>query len=104
MMDHEPALVVGSTEEFERWLEANGATETSVWVVIFNKASKKQVVTFPTFLEVGISFGWIDVKTKSIDEERYGIRFVPRRPKSNWTEGNRALARRLIAEGRMRSE
>ena len=32
--------------------------------------------------------------------DRYAIRFVPRRPGSNWSETNRQLARRLLDEGR----
>jgi hypothetical protein len=36
-----------------------------------------------------------------MDEERYALRFSPRRPKSNWTETNKERARTLIIEGRM---
>jgi uncharacterized protein YdeI (YjbR/CyaY-like superfamily) len=101
-VDGEPLIEAGSIEVFERWLEVNGASATAVWVAIYKKASKKQVVTYAQLLEVGLCFGWIDVKERRLDDERYAIRFVPRRPKSTWSEINRALARRLIAEGRMR--
>jgi uncharacterized protein YdeI (YjbR/CyaY-like superfamily) len=60
------------------------------------------VVTFDQLLEVALCHGWVDVQTKGIDEERYGIRFVPRRPGSNWSPTNRAIVTRLLAEGRMR--
>jgi hypothetical protein len=36
-----------------------------------------------------------------MDEERYALRFSPRRPKSNWTETNKARARKMLAEGKM---
>jgi hypothetical protein len=36
-----------------------------------------------------------------MDAERYAQRFSPRRKRSNWTEANKAIARRLLAEGRM---
>jgi uncharacterized protein YdeI (YjbR/CyaY-like superfamily) len=45
--------------------------------------------------------GWVDTQTKHIDDERYAIRFVPRRQRSTWSPKNRAMARRLIDEGRM---
>ena len=45
--------------------------------------------------------GWVDTQTKRIDVERYAIRYVPRRPGSNWSARNRATARRLVLEGRM---
>jgi uncharacterized protein YdeI (YjbR/CyaY-like superfamily) len=51
--------------------------------------------------EVALCHGWVDTQTKHIDDERYAIRFVPRRPRSNWSEKNRAMARRLVADGRM---
>jgi hypothetical protein len=40
-------------------------------------------------------------QTKRIDDERYAIRFVPRRPGSHWSPKNRLLARRLLEEGRI---
>jgi uncharacterized protein YdeI (YjbR/CyaY-like superfamily) len=51
--------------------------------------------------EVALCHGWVDTQTKRIDEARYAIRFVPRRPPSNWSEKNREMARRLVAESRM---
>ncbi|HEY5902171.1 MAG TPA: hypothetical protein VIU39_06440, partial [Anaerolineales bacterium] len=48
-----------------------------------------------------LCFGWIDSTEKSMDSERYALRFSPRRPKSNWTEANRERARSLVASGRM---
>jgi len=38
---------------------------------------------------------------KGMDAECYALRFSPRRMKSNWTDANRAIARRLIEQGRM---
>jgi hypothetical protein len=36
-----------------------------------------------------------------MDEERYALRFSPRRQKSNWTETNKERARKMIDEGKM---
>jgi uncharacterized protein YdeI (YjbR/CyaY-like superfamily) len=102
MVDDFPGLPIGDWRQLDDWLEANGAEERQLWVSIYKKSSRKQTVTYEQLLEVGLCHGWIDVQTKSVDDERYAIRFVPRRPKSNWANSNRALARRLIAEGRMR--
>ena len=41
--------------------------------------------------------------TKGIDDDWYGMRFQPRRPKSNWSESQQGgRVARLTAEGRMR--
>jgi hypothetical protein len=61
-------------------------------------------VSFDELLEGAITRGWIDVLTKSVDEERYGIRFVPRKTESNWSATNRAIVKRLVAKGRMHPE
>ena len=94
-------LEVHSPQDFAEWLETHGAKAREIWPIIYKKASGKQTVTYAQLLEVAISYGWIDVMEKSVDGERYALRFMPRRKKSNWTEGNRAIARRLLAEGRM---
>lgn len=88
-------------DDFARWLAEHGRSKKEIWVAIYKKASGKQTVTYPRLVETALRFGWIDGLAKSIDAERYAQRFSPRRKNSNWTETNKAIARRLIAEGRM---
>jgi uncharacterized protein YdeI (YjbR/CyaY-like superfamily) len=59
------------------------------------------MVGFDALLETALCHGWVDTQTKRIDDERYAIRFVPRRAGSNWSALNRQLALRLLAEGRV---
>ncbi len=86
---------------FRRWLLKNHATKSEIWLLQYKKASTKRAVSYAEAVEEAICFGWIDSSVRRLDEERYAIRFTPRRPKSNWTEANRALAKRLELEGRM---
>ncbi len=101
-LDVTAAVPVDSVQAFEEWLSANGASERELVVAIYKKASGKQTVGFDELLEAALCHGWVDVQTKGIDAERYAIRFVPRRPGSNWSETNRRIVARLVAEGRMR--
>ena len=94
-------LDVNTPQDFANWLATHGATAREIWPVIYKKASGKQTVTYAQLVEIAICYGWIDVMEKSIDSERYALRFMPRRPKSHWTEANRAIARRLLDAGRM---
>jgi uncharacterized protein YdeI (YjbR/CyaY-like superfamily) len=87
--------------EFDAWLAANGAKEHDVIVAIWKKASGRQTVGLRTLQEVALCHGWVDTQTKRIDDERYAVRFVPRRSGSTWGAKNRAMARRLLAEGRV---
>jgi uncharacterized protein YdeI (YjbR/CyaY-like superfamily) len=100
-LDVSRATPFATASEFDRWLTGHGATERELIVAIFKKASGRQTVTFDELLETALCHGWVDTQTKSIDDERYAIRFVPRRPGSNWSQTNRETARRLIREDRM---
>ena len=100
-LDVSRATPVSSASQFDRWLRDHGATERELIVAIFKKASGRQTVTFNELLETALCHGWVDMQTKSIGDERYAIRFVPRRPGSNWSPTNREIARRLLREERM---
>jgi uncharacterized protein YdeI (YjbR/CyaY-like superfamily) len=98
-LDTDRAIEMASAEDFDQWLRSS-AGERDVIVAIYKKASGKQTVTFDALLETALCHGWVDTQTKGIDDERYAIRFVPRRAGSNWSEINRRIAKRLVAEGR----
>jgi uncharacterized protein YdeI (YjbR/CyaY-like superfamily) len=87
---------------WEAWLESHHETEREVWLVSWKKATGRQQLSYGEAVEVAMQFGWVDSLEKSIDAERFKQRWTPRRLTSNWTEKNAALAKRLIAEGRMR--
>lgn len=92
-----------STTEFEDWLAANGETASEYWVRFYKKSSPHFTVELPALIEVALCYGWIDVKGRRVDDDLRAIRFTPRRPKSNWSDINRAAAKRLIAGGRMQA-
>ena len=100
-MDIGETLEASSAHVFAEWLAAHGQDKSEIWVVLHKKASGKQTVTYPELVGVGVAYGWIDSMSKGIDEEKYAQRFSPRHEGSNWTDGNKAIARRLIQEGRM---
>ena len=95
---------VTSDSEFDAWLRAHGESEQEVFVAIFKKSSGKQTVTVSDLQETALCHGWIDSRGVRIDDERWAIRFTPRRPGSNWSDKNRNSARRLLAERRMTPE
>ena len=95
------AIEVSTADELDAWLADHGTGATDVVVAIRNRASGRQTVTLLALQEVALCHGWVDTQTKHIDEARYAIRFVPRRPRSHWSEKNRALARRLLDAERM---
>ena len=100
-LDISRAVTFATADDFYEWLARNGSEEQELIVGIYKKGSGKQTVTLDELQETALCHGWIDGKAGSIDEEKWAVRFTPRRPRSNWSEINRERVRRLTAEGRM---
>ena len=94
-------IYVTTGDEFRKWLLKNHKTKKEIWLIQYKKATKKPSINYVDAVEEALCFGWIDGLEKSMDAERYALRFSPRRPKSNWTNTNKERARKMIAEGRM---
>ena len=86
---------------FARWMEANHARETELWLRVYKKGSDLPTVTTAQALDVALCWGWIDGIRKSLDEESFLQRYTPRRARSIWSQINRDHVARLIAAGRM---
>jgi uncharacterized protein YdeI (YjbR/CyaY-like superfamily) len=87
---------------WRRWLEKNHAKATEHWVGFYKRGSGKPSMTWPESVDEALCFGWIDAVRKSIDGERYTIRFTRRRPGSVWSAINVKRVAALRVEGRMR--
>ena len=90
-----------SASGFRRWLEANHAPVSELWVGFFKKDSGKGGLTYTEAVDEALCFGWIDGLKKRVDELSYTHRFTPRKPKSNWSRINVQHAGRLKQTGRM---
>jgi uncharacterized protein YdeI (YjbR/CyaY-like superfamily) len=91
-----------SVDEIRDWFEANHSDAEQLWVGLYKKGASKSGIKMQDALDQALCFGWIDTKGQRIDDERWMVRFVPRRPKSNWSERNSARVEKLIADGLMR--
>ena len=94
-------LYVTNRDDFRKWLIPNHKIKKEIWLIQYKKATRKPSINYVEAVEEAICFGWIDGLEKSMDAERYALRFSPRRPKSNWTNTNKDRARKMIAEHRM---
>jgi uncharacterized protein YdeI (YjbR/CyaY-like superfamily) len=100
-MDISGAIQIDDIRDFDRWLADNGGGQREVIVSIYKKASGKQTVTLTDLQEVALCHGWVDNLGQRVDDERWALRFTPRKPGSNWSQLNRDMAKRLLAEGRV---
>jgi uncharacterized protein YdeI (YjbR/CyaY-like superfamily) len=88
--------------EFDAWLEAHVDLQAGVWLKIAKKGSGVPSLTDDEAVDLGLCYGWISGQRKAYDEVYYLQKYVPRRPRSRWSQVNVAKVEELIAAGRMR--
>jgi len=96
-----PLLAPASRAELRAWLVQNHATSSGVDLAVGKKGNTVTTLTYDDAVEEGLAFGWIDSVTHRLDEQRYAIRFTPRRRGSIWAKSNKARVARLTEAGLM---
>ena len=97
----EDPIFFASQDAFQNWLEEHPDVR-EVWVGYFRKSTGRPSLTWSTSVDVALCFGWIDGIRKTIDEQRYKIRFTPRNMASVWSAVNVKKAHELIRLGKMK--
>ncbi len=90
-----------SGDAFRRWLATHAGTARELVVGFYKKSSGHPGLTYAEALDQALCFGWIDGVRKSLDDERYTIRFSPRQAKSIWSRVNLRHIERLKKAGLM---
>ncbi len=101
MPDADELLIFANREAWRAWLEAHHASETEAWVCHYKKKAGKQALAYEEAVEEALCFGWIDGLLRRVDDERFALRYSPRKARSVWSESNKKRVEKLIAEGRM---
>jgi uncharacterized protein YdeI (YjbR/CyaY-like superfamily) len=86
---------------WRKWLAANHASTTEVWLVYHKKHTGKASVAYLDALDEALCHGWIDSLVRRIDADRYAIKYTPRKPGSKWSAINRKRYAALEAAGRL---
>jgi uncharacterized protein YdeI (YjbR/CyaY-like superfamily) len=94
-------LYFASPDEMAAWLEDHHATASEVWIGLYKKGSARSGITLREAQDQGLRYGWIDSLARRVDDDSWMLRFTPRRPNSNWVQGNVDRAEELIAQGLM---
>lgn len=98
-----PILAFKDLAALERWLEAQPANSPGLWIKFAKAGSGIESVTKPEAIDAALCAGWIDGQLDKYDDAHWLVRFTPRKPRSKWSQVNRARAEELIAAGRVRS-
>ncbi len=83
------------------WLEEHHAKDPAAWLIIQKKHSKRKGLSLNEAVEEALCYGWIDGKLRRLDEQRYLLRFSPRKPNSIWSFSNIRRVEKLVASGKI---
>jgi len=87
--------------ELRAWFERHHADTPELLVGYWKKHTGKAGVTHTEAIEQALCFGWIDSIGRRIDDDRYQVRFTPRRTGSVWSAVNVAAVARLTEQAMM---
>ncbi|MBT2470813.1 YdeI/OmpD-associated family protein [Streptomyces sp. ISL-66] len=101
-LDGVEVIAFANAEAFESWLAAHHTRNAGVWVKLAKKTSGIASVSAGELVDSGLCYGWISGQRRSLDERYYLQKYVPRRPRSLWSQVNVDKVAELTALGRMR--
>ena len=90
-----------SPAHLRKWFARNGATAGELIVGFMKVSTGKAGLSWPEAVDEALCVGWIDGVRHRLDDERYKIRFTPRKSGSHWSAVNIRRVAELQAQGRM---
>jgi uncharacterized protein YdeI (YjbR/CyaY-like superfamily) len=101
MADANETLYFKKPGNWRGWLEKNHSSKKEVWLTFYKKHTGKPSLSLDEAVEEALCYGWIDSTLKRIDDERYILRFSPRRRGSVWATSNLERIESLKKQGKM---
>ena len=90
-------------KEFRSWLAKHHKTEVELIVGYYKVHSGRPSMTWSESVDQALCYGWIDGIRRRIDEDRYCIRFTPRKAGSKWSDVNLEKVKVLTRKRLMRA-
>jgi uncharacterized protein YdeI (YjbR/CyaY-like superfamily) len=87
--------------ELRKWFRSNHEQAGDLWVGFYKKGSGQPSISWPESVDEALCAGWIDGIRKTIDADRYAIRFTRRRSNSIWSAVNIKRMAELTAQKRV---
>jgi uncharacterized protein YdeI (YjbR/CyaY-like superfamily) len=97
--DELPRFQPATRAAWRAWLAEHGATEVGVWIVTFKRSTGKASPSYDDLVEECLCFGWVDSKSKGLDDELTMLLVTPRKPGSGWSRPNKQRIEKLSAVG-----
>src|SRR5262250_1339266 len=90
---------IRDSKRWRAWLQKHHAKSAGVWLVFHKSHTRVKSVPYEEAVRHALCFGWIDSLVKRLDEDRYALKFTPRKPTSKWSDINRKRWAELKAAG-----
>lgn len=88
-----------SRSELRHWLADNCDVADSFWLVTYKKHVAKYYIPYGEVVEELLCFGWIDSRTRRLDDDRTILLVAERKPGSTWSASNKRRVARLAKAG-----
>ena len=96
-----PKREFSSRQELRDWLDDNHDAAETFWLVSFKKHVADRYVPYDVIVEELLCFGWIDGRTRRLDEDRTMLLVAPRKAGSTWSASNKKRVASLEKAGLM---
>ena len=96
-----PRIEFRSRQAIRDWLAENHATADPFWLVTYKKHVQAHHVPYGDVVEELLCYGWIDSRTRRVDDDRTMLLVSPRKPGSTWSASNKKRVAKLIEHGLM---
>ena len=100
MTDH-PRIEFKSRQAIRDWLSENHASAGTFWLVTYKKHVAEHYVPYGDIVEELLCFGWVDSRTRRVDDDRTMLLVSPRKIGSTWSASNKERVARLEKHGLM---
>lgn len=96
-----PKIEFRSRQAIRDWLAANHENAKTFWLMTFKKHVTEYYVPYSEIVEELLCYGWIDARTRRVDDDRSMLLVAPRKPGSTWSASNKGRITQLVKEGLM---
>lgn len=88
-----------SRSELRDWFQRHHLAADPFWLVSYKKHVSEFYLPYGDIVEELLCFGWIDGRTRRVDDQRTMLLVAPRKPGSTWSAPNKKRIARLRRAG-----
>jgi uncharacterized protein YdeI (YjbR/CyaY-like superfamily) len=88
-----------SYQDLFDWFEVQGTQAEEIWIGFYKKGTGLHTLAVDEAQALALCFGWVETRTRSMDDHSYAIRYKPRKKNGVWSQNNIEKMETLIAEG-----